>query len=181
MNKQAIEGITKAIHGTDGSNKMFEKAIEKITGEPMPTRDEPEPEHEITKAEIDRLAPNPFVPTRRTHATVKVMRSFDYCHFESSTTLEGEHITLCEIDEERKNCQRLCDKAVAQYQKAKQEAIKQTGGSYEIQVLRKEVLEIRNKPESEWTLIDKAKVKTLSDYDHQTRYNYDDDELYHAF
>jgi hypothetical protein len=131
--------------------------------------------------EWDEPMPQPFNPTRRTKATVLVMLSHDYSHFEASIELSGEDITLYDIDNARKDCQRLADKAVGQYKKAKTEAIKQTANSYERQQLRNEVAEIHKKPEHEWTLIDKAKVKTLADYDHQTRYNYEDDELYHAF
>ena len=56
-------------------------------------------------------------------ASVKVMLSHDYSHFEASMALENESgIPLKDIDEARKNCQRLADKAVGQYKTAKQDA-----------------------------------------------------------
>lgn len=113
-------------------------------------------------------------------ASVKVMLSHDYSHFEASMSLENESgIPLRDIDEARKNCQRLADKAVGQYKVAKQEAIKLTGTTYERQQLEKEVREIRvNKKEEDWTVLERAKVKALEDYNHQTRYNYNDDDEY---
>lgn len=111
------------------------------------------------------------------------MLSHDYSHFEAAMTLENDKgLSLKEIDEARKNCQRLADKAIGQYKSAKQDAIKLTGTTYERQQLEKEVREIRvNKNEENWTVLEKAKVKALADYNHQTQYNYEDDGEYHPF
>lgn len=111
------------------------------------------------------------------------MLSHDYSHFEASITLENDKgLTLKEIDETRKNCQRLADKAIGQYKTAKSEAVKQTATSYERQQLEKEVREIKvNKPEDQWSVLEKAKVKALADYKHQTMYDYNDDDEYHPF
>lgn len=116
-------------------------------------------------------------------ASVKVMLSHDYSHFEAAMTLENESgLSLKDIDEARKNCQRLADKAVGQYKTAKSDAIKLTATSYERQQLEKEVREIRvNKPEDSWTVLERAKVKALDDYRHQTMYDYNDDGEYHPF
>lgn len=113
-------------------------------------------------------------------ASVKVMLSHDYSHFEASMSLENESgIPLKDIDEARKNCQRLADKAVGQYKTAKLDANKLTATSYERQQLEKEVREIRvNKNEENWSVLEKAKVKALDDYNHQTRYDYNDDGEY---
>lgn len=116
-------------------------------------------------------------------ASVKVMLSYDYSHFEASMSLENdEGIPLKDIDEARKNCQRLADKAVGQYKTAKGEAIKQAVTSYERQQLEKEVREIKvNKPEDQWSVLERAKVKALADYKHQTMYDYNDDDEYRPF
>jgi hypothetical protein len=116
-------------------------------------------------------------------ASVKVMLSHDYSHFEASMSLENENgIPLKDIDEARKNCQRLADKAVGQYKTAKSDAIKLTATSYERQQLEKEVREIKvNKSECSWSVLEKAKVKALEDYRHQTMYDYNDDGDYHPF
>jgi hypothetical protein len=123
------------------------------------------------------------MPTLIKSASVKVMLSYDYSHFEASMSLENDNgLSLRDIDEARKNCQRLADKAVGQYKTAKQDAIKQTGTSYERQQLEKEVRDIKvNKKEEDWTLLERAKVKALADYDHQAMYDYDDDGEYHPF
>lgn len=116
-------------------------------------------------------------------ASVKVMLSYDYSHFEASMALENENgLSLKDIDEARKNCQRLADKAVGQYKTAKQDANKLTATSYERQQLEKEVREIRvNKNEENWTVLERAKVKALEDYNYQTRYDYNDDSEYIPF
>lgn len=98
-------------------------------------------------------------------------------------TLENDNgLSLKDIDEARKNCQRLADKAVGQYKTAKQDANKLTATSYERQQLEKEVREIRvNKNEENWTVLERAKVKALEDYNYQTRYDYNDDQEYSPF
>jgi len=64
-------------------------------------------------------------------ASVKVMQSYNYCHFEASMTIENEDgLELLDIDGARKNCQRLTDKAVKQYQKAKEMAAKGSDGQF---------------------------------------------------
>lgn len=116
--------------------------------------------------------------SKTTLATVKVMLSYNYCHFEVSKQIEGDDITQQDIDNARKDCQRLADKAVGQYQTAKAEQNRIAANSYERQTLEREVLQIRAKPQDEWSIYDKAKVKALEDYNFQSRYNYMDDEEY---
>lgn len=66
--------------------------------------------------------------TKISSASVKVMLSYDYSHFEVSMTLENdEGLTKKKIDEARKDCQRLADRAVEQYKIAKQKAVAQYG------------------------------------------------------
>lgn len=116
--------------------------------------------------------------TKTTLSTVRILLSHDYCHFEVSKQIEGENITQVEIDNARKDCQRLADKAVGQYKTAKEKAIKRTGSSYERMQLEKEVQLINMKKEEYLTEEDKAKVKALADYKHQCEYNYMDDDEY---
>lgn len=126
------------------------------------------------------LLQKPFIPTRRTQATIRVMRSFDFCHFEESITLTGEDITLFEIDNARKDAQRLCDKAVGQYKTAKENEFKRTNNAFEREQLEKEVAEIHKIKEEYHTPEAKAKIKALADYKYRSGYNYDDDDLYHT-
>lgn len=127
---------------------------------------------------IDKTVSKHNSPTR-TLATVKIMRSHDYCHFESSIQIEGENITLTDIDNARKDCQRLCDKAVGQYITAKNESANRASNSRERMNLENEVSGIKaTKSEQQYTPLDKAKIKALDDWNHQNRYDYDDDEQY---
>lgn len=110
-------------------------------------------------------------------ASVKIMLSYDYCHFEvciSST----EEMTNENIDNMRKDCQRLADKAVKQYKTAKYAAqmLLQAQGGVErarrnVQILKE------NFPQSEWTPDQKAQVKALEDYEFVLShpYDYEDD------
>lgn len=116
--------------------------------------------------------------SKTTLSTVKVMLSYDYCHFEISKQIEGDEITQSDIDIARKDCQRLADKAVGQYKTAKMEATKATSSSRERQQLEIDVAAIKQKPEEQWSIYDKAKVKALSDYHQDWRYDYMDDENY---
>lgn len=117
-------------------------------------------------------------------ASVKVMLSYDYCHFEISKSTD-EAITDERIDEMRKDCMRLADKAIAQYKTAKRHANFLINPG-QIETLRREVRAIKeNFPQSEWTEDQKAKVKKLHDhefllsnsYDYQDDWYYDYDDL----
>lgn len=116
--------------------------------------------------------------TKTTLSTVRILLSYDYCHFEVSKQIEGENITQVEIDKARKDCQRLADKAVGQYKKAKTEASSKLAYSSERVNLEREVTAIKLRDEREWSHLDKAKVKALEDYNQDWRYNYDDDQDY---
>lgn len=109
------------------------------------------------------------------HASVKVMRSHDYCHFEvclSSTALNN----AADVDQLRKTAARLADKAVEQYKIAKR--------NYELAMTDKSNLEslqyrhrdVIAKPESERTPEEKALVKAIEDRAHRNRrrYEYED-------
>ena len=106
------------------------------------------------------------------------MLSYDYNHFEVALASD-EEMTLEEIDEMRKNAQRLADKAVEQYKIAKVAALKRANIEREKEKLEKEVSLIKQtKPESEWTAEEKAKVKALEDKKYWDRfaYNYEDED-----
>lgn len=113
-------------------------------------------------------------------ATVKVMLSHNYCHFEVSKAIEateGEELTQKDIDKARIECQILADKAVDQYVKAKSHEAKRATNSYEKSQLEREVAAVRQKDEKDWSPLDKAKVKALEDHNFEKRfYSYYDDE-----
>jgi hypothetical protein len=111
-----------------------------------------------------------------TNASVKVMLSYDYCHFE--VVLSGEIDTLEAADNMRKDAQRLADKAVAQYKVAKKAANKLAATKAGLERLEFDVKVIKeNFPKSEWTPEHKAKIKALADAEFRAglRYDYEDD------
>ncbi len=117
--------------------------------------------------------------TIRKSATVKVMLSHNYNHFEASIALENEDgVTIEDIDAARKDCNRLCDKAIKQYNTAKSVENKRLQLSGEKYNLTKEVEEIKKIDESLWTVVQKAKVKALADHNWDLLWDYDDDQNY---
>lgn len=114
--------------------------------------------------------------TIRKSATVKVMLSYNYNHFEASIALENEDgLEVKDIDDARKDCNRLCDKAIIQYQQAKTIENKRANKVSEKRQLEREVAEIKQKDKSAWTVVEKAKVKALEDHDWNLQWDYDDD------
>lgn len=112
-------------------------------------------------------------------ASVKVMRSYDYCHFEVclSTTLNGLENGPAAVDELRKTAARLADKAVEQYKVAKANAEWRSNINFSKEELAAGVARIlKDVPESERTPEQKAKIKKLSDEAYWARrYDYEDD------
>ena len=108
-----------------------------------------------------------------TSCSVKVMRSYDYCHFEVSLSADaetgdltaGEPIIDSDVDELRKTAAKLADRAVAQYSRRKR-ALEKVA-DYDTARLKRVVDEIKTKPEVEWTPEDKAAVKELGDIQHE--------------
>jgi hypothetical protein len=111
--------------------------------------------------------------------SVKIMLSYNYCHFEVALASD-EEMTLEQIDNLRKDAQRLADKAVRQYQVAKERAEELIIAQGNIASLKQKVKVIKeNFPQSEWTPDQKAMVKKLEDYEYIINhpvYDYEDDE-----
>ncbi len=111
----------------------------------------------------------------RTSATVKVMISHNYNHFEASISLENEDgVSFEDIDNARKDCNRLCDKAIKQYNTAKTIESKRLSLSNEKRNLEREVSEIKQRDKETWTVVEKAKVKTLEDHNWELQWDYDE-------
>lgn len=116
--------------------------------------------------------------TIRKSATVKTMLSYNYNHFEASICLENEEgLTIQEINEARKDCMRLCDSAIKQYDDAKRVVARRLSLKSEKTNLEREVREIKQKDEKEWSVTDKAKVKALADHNWELQWDYDDEDL----
>lgn len=104
--------------------------------------------------------------------SVKVMRSYDYCHFEVQLS-SSEEKTLDEIDDMRKDAARLADKAVAQYAQFKKHHSWIDGNEWDFERLGEEVKEIKKNSESEWTPVQKARVKLYDDINFRRSRDYD--------
>ena len=104
------------------------------------------------------------------------MLSYDYSHFETSMSLENESgVTKEEIDEARKNCQRLCDKAVRQYKIAKDFAARRNDGVYRMQNFESQCKSIERKAEGDRTINEIAMLKQYQNENWQEQFNIDYD------
>jgi len=117
------------------------------------------------------------------NASVKVMLSYDYSHFEASMSLENDDgLAVNEIDEARKSCQRLADKAVGQYRKAKEMANSRNDGKYQMDNFESQCLHIQKKAHNDRTIKEVAMLKQYEDEDWRSQfeygYDYEDDEEY---
>jgi len=109
-------------------------------------------------------------------ASVKVMLSYDYCHFEASMQIENENgLTLNDIDEARKNCNRLANKAVSQYQKFKEMASKKSNSKYDKSEFESQCKKIAMKEEQDRTVKEIAMLKQYNDEEWQKQFDYDYD------
>jgi hypothetical protein len=113
-----------------------------------------------------------------TVTSVKVMRSYDYCHFEISLGMSGdsESIPLDAVDRLRKDAARLADKAVEQYKVAKEHASLVEQDVIGFNNLKYAAERAELTPEEQRTPQQKEAVKALNNYNFQReRYDYEDD------
>ena len=109
-------------------------------------------------------------------ASVKVMLSYDYSHFEASMSLENDNgIELLEVDNARKMCQRLADKAVGQYKQAKSLAAKRSDGEFKMKNFESQCKAIQAKSEGDRTINEIAMLKQYQDENWQAQFDYDYD------
>ena len=119
--------------------------------------------------------------TKIKNASVKVMLSYDYSHFEASMSLENDNgLTIKEIDAARKDCQRLADKAVSQYKTAKIMAAKRNDGEYAMRNFAAECEKIKAKNEHDRTLKEIGMLKQYENENWEAQfdcdYDYEDDD-----
>ena len=124
--------------------------------------------------------------TKIKSASVKVMLSYDYSHFEASMSLDNDNgIEMLEIDNARKMCQRLADKAVGQYKKAKTNASNRIDGIYKMQNFEETCKRIQKKDEGDRTINEVAMLKQYENEKWQDQfdnlYDYEDDENDHKW
>ena len=110
------------------------------------------------------------------NVSAKIMLSYDYNHFEM--TLSDDCETMKDADALRIKAQRLADRAVEQYKKAKDIASKRIARRDERLKVEKEVGELLKIPESERTPTQKGTIKALEDTEYWEAYDwrYEDDE-----
>ncbi len=107
-------------------------------------------------------------------ASVKVMLSYNYCHFEVALSSDQE-MTLKEINEMRKDAQKLANHAIEQYRTAKMYADVAMYRSPES--LKAEAGRICTEvPEAERNPAQKAIVKLVEEENYRGRYGYDDED-----
>lgn len=116
---------------------------------------------------------------------VKVMLSYDFCHFEHSLSLVMDADTpIKEVmkirNELRIECMKLCQEAIRQYKIYKFEQVEVLNNAVNSYIHKKEVKEIKlNIPKSEWTEGQKARVKALEDFEYllsqRSYFQYEDD------
>ena len=112
-------------------------------------------------------------------ASVKIMLSYDYCHFEICKSTD-ENITDAEINKMRKDAQRLADEAVRQYVIAKSNAAKRNDGMFQMQNFETTCKRILLKPEGDRTINEIAMLKEYQDEKWREKfeygYDYDDED-----
>ena len=119
------------------------------------------------------MAKNPVIVI--SGASVKVMRSYDYCHFEVNLSTATDTGLLPEfVDNMRKEAMRLTDKAVEQYKTARKvedQKLRAKGG---LSRLQRDVDWIeKNVPEDQRTPEQQAAIKAFQDYNFQAQFDYD--------
>lgn len=112
-------------------------------------------------------------------SSVKIMLSYDYCHFEVCKGTDQE-LSNKEINEMRKDVQRLADEAVRQYQVAKKFAVRRVDDEMRMRNFEDECKRIAAKDECDRTIKEIAMLKEYRDEAWRERfastYDYDDED-----
>lgn len=109
------------------------------------------------------------------NASVRVMRSYDYCQFE--VALNDDDLVFDEVNELRKQAAILVDEAVRQYKiaKKKEQDRDWKHSSIERVLDKKKIIEA--KPQNEWTIEETALMRSYAD-DEFWKIVYEDDYYY---
>ena len=112
-------------------------------------------------------------------ASVKIMLSYNYCHFEVCKGSDSD-LTNKEINEMRKDVQRLADEAVRQFKKFQQNAIERIDGETKILNFEQQCRQIKLKNECDRTLKEIAMLKTFETENYRNKmmsiYDYEDED-----
>ena len=111
---------------------------------------------------------------------VKVLRSYDYNHFEFCILL-ADDATMKERNEARKDAERLANEAIRQYKKAKSMAELHLRSQDHKDQFLDEIRRIKDKPNGIRTINDLAMLKQYEDETWESQfeylYDYEDDEI----
>ena len=111
---------------------------------------------------------------------VKVLRSYDYNHFEFCIPL-AEDATIKERNIARKTAERLANEAVRQYKNAKEAAENRENRQFKIDCFLSHINAIQDKPKGERTIEELAMLKQYEDEVWESQfeylYDYEDDEI----
>ena len=111
-------------------------------------------------------------------ASVKIMLSYDYSHFEVALSSDDD-LDARDVNLLRKRAQRLADEAVRQYMRAKEAAANRAQGKYAKEQFLRDIKRIETTPEQERTVRDLATLKQYRDENWEAQfeddYDYDDD------
>lgn len=119
-------------------------------------------------------------------ASVKILRSYDYCHFEVALSREVPDGDLDAANELRKEAAILVDEAVRQYKVAKEKESKRESNKWGLRQLLDRIKHVESKPQSEWSAEEAALMRAKADKEfwrshHDEDYYYSDPERDHHF
>ena len=106
-------------------------------------------------------------------ASVKIMRSYDYCHFEIVLGSD-EDLTLNQVNELRKQAALLADEAVRQYKIAKQAERRRENRDWQLAELLDKLKNLKSKPQNELTPEEAALLRTEADAEFWHAWKQDD-------
>lgn len=110
-------------------------------------------------------------------ASVKVMRSYDYCHFEVALSTD-EPLDLDGVNELRKRAAVLVDEAIRQYRQAKEKERSREHSDFQKQQFLDRIERIKAKPHDEWSSEEAAVMRSHEDRTFWAAF--DDDEFYYC-
>jgi hypothetical protein len=109
-------------------------------------------------------------------ATVKVMRSYDYCHFEVQLGID-EAVTMDQVNELRKQAAILVDEAVRQYRIAKGKEQSRISKQYDRDRATQRIAILKDKPPEELNAEEAAILRADADGSFWKDFE-DDDYIY---
>ena len=108
-------------------------------------------------------------------ASVKVMRSYDYCHFEVNLATD-QQLDVAEVDDMRRVAASLVDRAVDDYKRMKAHDPARLTARYQRAEMEQRLADIKQKPEGERTINEVAMLKRSEDAEFWAKYK-DDEEF----